>query len=173
MSSNGLMLLLALHPLHPPRRSALFPPSSVNQFNTVATPIASSADTPAPQTTSSRKNKTPASASSNETVASNQKGCLNPFLFKEFRYKLVDTCASSDIITDDQKFNRYKTNFTNQANHRFKLKYQSMSVIQQQLDSQPRTRAERRAILESFDVEAAKLRIILCGVPFYPLLRDI
>eukprot|EP00956_Cyclotella_meneghiniana_P024622 scaffold49684_cov59-Cyclotella_meneghiniana.AAC.1 len=65
---------------------------------------------------------------------------------------------SAEFVADDNAFSVFKTRFVNQTNHRFRLKYQTAAVIEQQLDSQPRTRSEARALVESFDLAADRLQ---------------
>ena len=136
-----------------PSGSLLFP-QSVNR------PTTEPAETPsqtASQQPSSRKKKTPSSASSAaSTVAVNRNGCINSFLFSEFREAFVS--SSADFVDNDKKFEKFKNGFNHQTNHRFALSYQTAAVLEQQLDSQPRTRSEARALLQSTDFEAERLQ---------------
>ena len=155
-----------------PSGSLLFP-QSVNR------PTTEPAETPsqtASQQPSSRKKKTPSSASSAaSTVAVNRNGCINSFLFSEFREAFVS--SSADFVDNDKKFEKFKNRFTHQTNHRFALTYQTAAVLEQELDSQPRTRSEARALLQSTDFEAERLQtndvggIVACEEVEYMLTR--
>eukprot|EP00956_Cyclotella_meneghiniana_P036026 scaffold120416_cov36-Cyclotella_meneghiniana.AAC.1 len=122
-------------------------PASVGTATTIATP--SSTTAPSASTT------TPNSSSSASTFVANRSACLNNYIFDKFRTNHIKT--SRDFV-DAGEFDAYKKKFTLQTNHRFALKYQTASVIQAQLDAQPRTRSEARAILESLDSEAMSLQ---------------
>eukprot|EP00956_Cyclotella_meneghiniana_P024907 scaffold50861_cov65-Cyclotella_meneghiniana.AAC.1 len=124
-------------------------PASSGLANVSATP--SSVAAPSTDT------KTPRSSDSSANVfQSNRSACINNYLFDKFRKPHVS--LSRDIAIDDSAFEKYEKTFTHQVNHRFSLKYQTAAVIQEQLDSQPRTRSEARAILESFDSKAMSLQ---------------
>eukprot|EP00956_Cyclotella_meneghiniana_P014403 scaffold21539_cov48-Cyclotella_meneghiniana.AAC.3 len=143
-----------------PHGVSLLFPSSVNRPATANATVNAQINTPSQATSeqsSSRKKKTPSSTSSTaSTFAVNRNGCLNSFFFTQFRDNFIE--VSAEFVADDNAFSTFKTRFVNQTNHRFRLKYQTAAVIEQQLDSQPRTRSEARALVESFDLAADRLQ---------------
>ena len=132
--------------------SAKRPSLSVDAPASVGT--STSTATPSSTTAPSASTATPNSSSASTFVA-NRSACLNNYIFDKFRTNHIKT--SRDFV-DAGEFDAYKKKFTLQTNHRFALKYQTAFVIQEQLDAQPRTRSEARAILESFDSEAISLQ---------------
>jgi len=132
--------------------SAKRPSLSVDAPASVGT--STSTATPSSTTAPSASTATPNSSSASTFVA-NRSACLNNYIFDKFRTNHIKT--SRDFV-DAGEFDAYKKKFTLQTNHRFALKYQTASVIQAQLDAQPRTRSEARAILESLDSEAMSLQ---------------